>query len=322
MNLDRIMRIALIGAGTMGTVHARSWAGIAGAELVAVHDPRAEAASALAARFGGRYCTDWASLLATGPEVADICVPTDLHRDYAVRAAAAGLHVIVEKPIALNLADAHAMAEACAGAGVGLYVAHVVRFFPEYVRARQAVAVGELGRVGIVRTFRGGGFPRGSDDWFGGPARSGGLILDLLIHDLDWLRWTLGPVARAFARALPRHALATLRFASGAMADLEGTWAYPAGFGTAFEIAGSEGILSHRSDRSAPLRIQGDPASGGVPVPVPSVAQSPYARELAHFHACLRGEAEPVVTAADAIAALELALAVRRSAETGLPEVV
>jgi UDP-N-acetylglucosamine 3-dehydrogenase len=314
------VRVALVGAGTMGTVHAEAWRRLPGVELVAIlaRDP-----SPLPGRLGVAAVSSWEELLAHGPELVDVCVPTDLHPAFVLRAAAAGLHVVVEKPLALRLEDGRAMIAACAAAGVRLFVAHVVRFFPEYARARELVRAGAVGRVGVVRTFRGGGPPRGVDDWFADPARSGGPVLDLLIHDFDWLRWTLGEVRRVFCRVADgRHAIATLRCADGAIAEVTGSWAHPAGFHTAFEVAGSEGLLAHDSRRAAPLTLSlRRPADGGggTAVPAAVAAQDPYTRELAHFLACLRDGGEPLVTAADALAALAVALAASASARSGLP---
>lgn len=324
------MRVGIVGAGTMGRVHGESHRE-AGHEVVAVYDLRPEAREALARETGARPAESYEDLLGDpAVEVVDICLPTHLHREYVEAAARAGKHVICEKPIALSLADARAMIETCQAARVHLYIAHVVRFFPEYRRARELVLAGEVGRPGIIRTSRMGGFPAGWADWYAQPEQGGTVLVDLVIHDFDWLRWTFGEVERVYAKSLTGrtaerldYALVTLRLASGAIAHVEGSWAHP-GFRYAFEIAGDAGVLEFDSARVQPLVVrprQAGHGSGpaGVEVPESPLAESPYTTQLRHFARCIRGEEKPVVTAWDAYKALAISLAALESARTGRP---
>lgn len=330
------MKVAIIGAGTMGLFHGSAYAEMPGVELVGIVDARAEASEALAARLDTRAFASLETMLsATEPDVIDVCVPTDQHRRCTEAAAAAGRHVICEKPMARTLADARAMVSACEAAGVRLFVAHVVRFFPEFVRARQLVEEGAVGRPGVIRTTRAGGFPTAHSDWYASFARSGGAIMDLVIHDFDWLRWTFGEVERVYARSLRGrtgerldYALVTLRFGSGAIAHVEGSWAHREDFHTRLEIAGSRGIVEFDSRLTAPLRLHLDPDGGaaagggggsGVAVPESPLLKNPYYLELEHFIDCIRNGAAPRVTAEDGYKALEIAMAALASAETGRP---
>jgi predicted dehydrogenase len=136
------MRIGIIGAGSMGHVHSAAWLE-AGAQVVAVHSASLESALGLAAQFGARVCSNLAELL-EHVDVVDLCVPTHLHHAMTLEAASAGKHVVCEKPMALELNDARAMIEACEQAGVRLFVAHVVRFFPQYRAARDALQAGQI----------------------------------------------------------------------------------------------------------------------------------------------------------------------------------
>lgn len=322
------MRVGIVGAGTMGSVHAQSHLE-AGHQIAAIYDLRPEAAQVIAQQVGAPVAASYESMLDDPTiELIDICVPTFLHRDFVLAAARAGKHVVCEKPIALTLADASAMIDACQQAGVHFYVAHVVRFFPEYARARELVLDGKVGRPGVIRTTRGGLFPTGWTDWYATPELSGSLIADLIIHDLDWLRWTFGEVERVYAKSLLGrteerldYALVTLRFASGAIAHVEGTWAHT-GFRYGFEIAGSGGLLEFDSDKVKPVVIsQRTAAAGfaGVAVPESPLKESPYTTELRHFARCIRQGETPVVTAHDAYKALEISLAALESARTGRP---
>lgn len=323
------MRVGLVGAGTMGSVHAGSHKE-AGNQVVAIYDLRPETAAAVASRVGAAVAPSFAALLEDPSiELIDICVPTPLHRAYVEQAARAGKHVLCEKPLASTLADARAMIETCREAGVQFYVAHVLRFFPEYQRARDLVLAGKVGEPGVIRTTRGGLFPTGWDDWYADYSRSGGVTFDAVIHDFDWLRWTFGEVERVYAKALCAksndrldYSLTTLRFASGAIAHVEGTWAHQ-GFRYAFEIAGSQGLLEFDSAKIQPVVVQQRAAEAGgfagVAVPESPLRESPYTTEIRHFTACIKGEATPIVTAYDAYKAAEIGLAALESARTGSP---
>ncbi|QHW33366.1 Gfo/Idh/MocA family oxidoreductase [Paenibacillus rhizovicinus] len=323
------MRIALIGAGSMGAVHAEAHARNPRADLVGIFDARFEAAAAMAERLGTRaYATLEALMEAENPDVIDVCVPTFAHKDYVLRAAAYGKHVICEKPIAGNLADARAMIDACRDAGVHLYVGHVVRFFPEYAQVRELIQRGEIGEAGTVRTERVSACPRGFDGWYLDFEKSGGVLLDLLLHDFDWLRWTFGEVERVYARSLlasgdtrsPDHAFVTLRFRSGAIGYANGSWAFPEGFATRLEVAGDGGILSVNSEDAVTnqVRLAAKEANqAAVQIPQSALDRSPYDTELDHFLRCIEDGIDPVLTAEDAYEALRISLACIQSAVTG-----
>lgn len=322
-------RVALIGAGNIGEVHAKQWKLLPDAELVGVLDPRIDAAAAL-----GKAYSDWEKLLSDAkPDIVDICVPTPLHREYVERAAAAGKAIFVEKPFGRTLADCEAMIAAVEKAGVAAGVGHVVRFFPEYAEAKRLVDSGAVGTPAAVRTARMGGFPILVDrpNWYADPAQSGGVALDLILHDFDWLRWTFGPVSRVFAQGLygkPEHlgkmdyALVTLRFESGAVGHVTGSWAHPSGFRTTLEVAGDGGLVEYDSAKSAPLmsslRSAGG-GGGGVAFPESPTAASddPYYKELAAFVAALKSNGPMPVTVYEAREAVRIGLAALESIETG-----
>lgn len=324
------MKVAVIGAGTMGFVHSTAYGSMPGVELVGIVDQRLSAAKSLSERVGTRAYDSWDALMANeAPDVIDVCVPTYLHRGCVELAAKAGKHVICEKPMARTLADARAMLAACKEAGVKLFPAQVVRFFPEWERARQLLEQGAVGRPGVIRTTRAGGFPTAWQDWYACYTRSGGVIMDLIIHDFDWLRSAFGEVERVYAKSLRGrdtqrldYALVTLRFQSGAIAHVEGSWAHRDGFYTRMEIAGTDGIIEFDSRQAAPIRVAVDKVEGGAPgvaVPESPLAQSPYYKELEHFIDCIQNGAAPRVTAEDGYKALEIATAALVSAATGRP---
>lgn len=325
-----MLKVAVIGTGTMGSTHAKAYRAMPNVELTAVVDSRMKNAEALAGLGGTQAFASLETMLASvAVDVVDVCVPTPFHRVYVERAAAAGKHVICEKPLARTVEDGEAMIQACRDAGVKLFVAHVVRFFPEYRRAFDIVQSGGLGDVGTVRTVRGGAFPNAWNDWYANFQWSGGVLLDLMIHDIDFLRWCFGDVERVFSKAQygrefrhTDHALLSIRFRNGVIGHVEGSWAWPSGFRTSYEFAGTAGLLTYDSEEATPIRSvfkSTTEGAAGVSVPESPLSKSPYAVELEHFIRCLETGEEPLVTAEDALAALRISLAGIESAKTGLP---
>jgi predicted dehydrogenase len=247
-------------------------------------------------------------------------VPTDYHPDCALKAIAAGRHVLVEKPIAKSLEEAGAVVKAADKAGVVLMVGQVVRYFPEFRKGHDLVAGGAVGKPAAARVRRGGGVPRA--EWFLDHSRSGGVLVDLAVHDFDWLRWTLGEVDYLYARSVgsstmkgPDYALTTLSFDSGAVAHVESTWMDPSGFRVTFEVCGSEGMIEFDSRNTPALRTH---TAGGTRTENPLAAvDDPYRNQLKDFVAACRREIAPPVTGYDGFMAVSIALAALESAKTG-----
>lgn len=316
----------------MGRVHAAAWAQTP-ATLVGVLSSDREGAASLAAEYGAAVYDSLGALL-SDVDVVDICAPTHLHKEFALAAAAAGKHIVCEKPLARTSADAQTMIAACEQAGVMLLVAHVVRFFPEYASAKAIVDRGEIGRVGVTRLTRCSFKPARSDpsSWFHDTTKSGGMMFDLMIHDFDFARWVSGDVATVYAKhvidrfpdAPGDYALAILKHTNGAMSHVEGGWAYPVPmFRTALEIAGERGLIEHPAASSMAVNIyQHEAASAEVTIAVPRnpVLEDPYTTQIKHFYDVLTGaNTEPRVTAQDGAAAVEIALAAIESAQSGRP---
>ncbi|WML48345.1 Gfo/Idh/MocA family oxidoreductase [Neobacillus sp. PS3-34] len=325
-----MIKVAVLGAGTMGSVHADAYNKMKNVEIVGIVDIRKEVGESIAKKNGTRSYVSFDEMLdLANPDVIDICLPTYLHRDYVEKAAAAKKHIICEKPIARTLEQAREMIEITEREGVKLFIAQVVRFFPEFTRARELVLSGAVGEVGMVRTMRGGIFPQAWEDWYASFEKSGTLVVDMIIHDFDYMLWCFGDVERVFAksqwgRELNRmdHALVSLRFKNGVIAHSEGTWAYPDGFMVELEIAGKEGIIHYKSDETSPIQSSIRSLKGGnrgVAVPESPLEKSPYQVELEHFIDCIENDTMPIVTPVDAFKALEVSLAAIKSIQTGKP---
>lgn len=252
----------------------------------------------------------------------DVCTPTDTHLDIVTAAAEADIDVFLEKPVAGSLAEAREVAAIVDDTGITCMVGHVLRYFPQYQRAKALYDDGGIGNPGVARARRLSPFPDwGSDDWYADRDRSGGVFVDLAIHDLDYLRWLWGDVARVFARRnrgpSREHGSVTLRFENGAVGYVEASWAQPEGreLTSELELAGDDGLIEFSTDDDQPYR-KFDNERVTVESPV---AKDGYRRELEHFVDCLETDRNPDVSVDDAVAALRLSLAARRSAERGEP---
>jgi predicted dehydrogenase len=324
------MKVGIVGVGFMGATHAAAWAETEARVAGFVAETTGEA-HPLADQYGAKVYPDLPSLL-DNVDVIDLCTPTHLHYEMVLQAAAAGKHIICEKPLALTVEQARDMLRVCRSAGVRLLVAHVVRFFPEYALAKAAVEGGKIGKPGVVRLSRGSYRPKKPvGNWFLDEAKSGGILMDLMIHDFDYARWIAGEVESVFAKKVTTgqpnasidYGLAILRHMGGALSHVAGAWAYPPPtFRTHLEIAGAAGLIEFDSDDSAPIRnlIQ-KPAGDSPDVGLPSspVSESPYTTQIKEFYQALSTGAPARVAAEDGLAAVQIAEAAIQSAATGQP---
>lgn len=314
-------RVGLIGLGGIARAHARHWKGIPGIELVG-YDRSPERTTEFCKQWEITPCDSLEQLMDQVFAV-DICTPTDSHRALAEEALGRGLYVLLEKPIAPNLEDCEALVEASRASSAWMMPAQVVRFFADYAAAHRLVQQGAVGRPAAIRTHRGGPAPVGAGGWFRDMKKSGGVLLDLAVHDFDWIRWTFGPVRRVISRSYGLNqegadrdvALTTLELESGAVAHVSATWMDPAGFRTHFEICGSEGMLEFDTRKSFSIKTSTEQRqqteSGHDPM------DDPYRKEIEGFlHAIDRGTPPPV-TPEDGLEAVRIAVAAMESARSG-----
>ncbi|MEA2525156.1 MAG: UDP-N-acetylglucosamine 3-dehydrogenase [Thermomicrobiales bacterium] len=321
-------RVAVIGAGVMGAVQARACAELPDVTVAWIADQDQARAQAIAGELGARATTDNLTAITGDVDAVIVTVPTPFHRAVTELAAAYGKHVFCEKPIARTLDDAEAMVAACERAGVRFMVGHVCRFFPEFVKIRDVLQTGTLGQIGLVRASRVSAHPPAERGWFANLAASGGMIVDLMIHDFDTLRWYFGDVERVFAHGLSYtpyqptsdYALVVLRFANGVIAHVEGSWAHGS-WRTAMEIVGEHGIVRHAGDGTAPIQVErpGPTVQESVVARYAAANESPYQTELRHFFARLADGTPFETEGREGVRALEIALAALASVRTGRP---
>lgn len=324
---DAPLAVALIGAGRMARTHANVLADVGFVRIARVCDAVPDAAAALAARFGAGADSDLDAVL--GDPAIDaviITTPTGSHAEMITRAAEAGKHIFVEKPVAADLAGAARAVAAVAAAGVQCQVGFQRRYDPAYQEAKRLIDAGELGRTEGFRGVSRDPFPPALEYL----KTSGGLMIDLGIHDLDSARFFVGEVdevycvgsvqvdARLVEFRLFDTAVATLRFANGALGTIENGLRTTYGYDVRAEVLGEKGRLHLEMDARYHLRHYDERGvSYDRPRNFEQRFSDAYAAEIRAFADNLRAGRPVTPTAADAGESLRLALAAQTSLETG-----
>ena len=199
------LKVAEVGIGGISGAHIPAWTRMEDVELVAICDIRPEKMDRFDCRITARKYTDFDEMLEKETfDILDITLPTYMHADFAVKALNRGIHVITEKPISLKRADVARVYEAAEKNNRCFMVAHVLRFWPEYMYLKDCMDTGRFGKLVSGTMTRIGTIPRASwDNWMQDPERSGMVPFDLHIHDLDFLIYTMGkPVVEHLYHAM------------------------------------------------------------------------------------------------------------------------
>ena len=194
------MKVGILGSGFMGRTHARAYAKMKGVEVAAISSRHLEKAETLTNEVGGRATNDNLAII-DDPSIDAISntLPTHLHAEYTIAALKAGKHVLLEKPFALTAVDCDGMIAAQKESGKVLLVAHVLRFWGDYISLVDFVQSGKIGKPLSAVATRLSQLP-GWAGWFLNPAWSGGAVLDLCVHDFDVLNWVFGAPKSVYAR--------------------------------------------------------------------------------------------------------------------------
>jgi len=314
----------------MGGTHARAYAKIKGVEVAAVSSRRLEKAEKLAREVGARATTDDMAII-NDPSVVAISntLPTHLHGEYTIAALKAGKHVLLEKPFALKSADCDGMIAAQKESGKVLLVAHVLRFWGEYVSLVEFVQSGKLGKPLSAVATRLSQLP-GWADWFLNPAWSGGAVLDLCVHDFDVLNWILGTPKSVYAcgrqlrPGLWNNVHATVDYGD-TEGFVEGSEFMPEGypFTATLKVVGEGGVVEYRFRAGGVSVEMGGSNSLIVYEPGKSYALKAkpgdaYENQAAYFIDCVRNGHSPAVgTPEQARLAVLTAEVARKSLESG-----
>jgi predicted dehydrogenase len=332
-----MIRVGIVGLGFMGRMHYRCWAAQPGARITAICESNPQVIAAASTASGGNIAgaaekldlsgvkvfSDLKSLLGSGEvDALSITLPTFLHPDMTVEALEAGVHVLCEKPMALSVAECDRMIAAARSSGKILQIGHCIRFWPEYVVAKELVASGRYGKPVAATLRRFSSMPTWSpDNWFADEGRSGGQPLDLHIHDSDYVHHVFGLPDRVSSIAdAPQTYISTqYHYGTGPAVVAESTWRMAPSFGfeMSFTIVLEKGTIVFDSTRAPAFRVC--PAEGAFFTPeVP--AGDGYTREIDHFARQVAGEAvDSVVTPEQSRDTVRLVLAEKRSAREGRP---
>jgi predicted dehydrogenase len=335
------VQVGLIGSQFISTIHAESLQHCPQAKIAAVASPTPGNADRFAGRFGiPRSCTDYRQLLAL-PEIQMVVVgvPNDLHCQVVLDAVAAGKHIVVEKPLCLNLAQADRMIAASRQAGLKLMYAEELCFAPKYVRLKQLLDSGALGKPTLLKQSEKHDGPHSPHFW-NVMQSGGGVTMDMGCHAIEFFRWLLGRprITSVYAQMSTQvhaaktrgddNAILILEFENGVVALAEESWTKLGGMDDRAEVHGSLGVayadLLHGNAIETYSR-------GGYDYAVEKAGSTQgwsftiyeeawnygFHGEMAHFVDCVQNDKPPLVTGEDARVVLEVIFAAYESARTG-----
>jgi myo-inositol 2-dehydrogenase/D-chiro-inositol 1-dehydrogenase len=332
MDVTNKFRVGVIGAGRIGVVHARTMSRIPGFEVLAVADPVVAAAQRLAAELGIPKATaDYREILADPAiDAVLVCSSTDTHADIVIEAAAAGKHIFCEKPVDLSLEKVDRALAAVAAAGVTFQVGFNRRFDPDFKRIRDLLAAGTLGAPHLLRIASRDPNPPSPAY----AAVSGGMFLDMTIHDFDMARYLMGcEVEEIYVAAAVLvdpaigaagdvdTALITLRFENGALGTIDNSRKAVFGYDQRVEVLGSKGMAANRNHGPDTVVVSGAahieeslPLNFFMERYVPS-----FEAEIRAFADAVSTGTTPPVGGEDGRQALLLGLAAKRSWKENRP---
>ena len=335
------INVGIIGSQFVSHIHALSIKPCAQAQMVAVASPTPGHAQQFAAKHGiPRHFTDYKQMLAM-PELDMVVVgvPNDLHCRVTLDAAAAGKHIVMEKPLCLNLAEADQMIEACRKAKVKLMYAEELCFTPKYVRLKQLLESGALGHPTLVKQSEKHDGPHAPHFW--DVKRSGGgVTMDMGCHGIEFCRWMLGRPAlkSVYAHmgtqvhkdktAGDDNALIILEFANGVTGLVEESWTKMGGMDDRSEVHGSKGVAYADLHHGNAIETY---SAEGYDYAVEKAGSTKgwsftiyeeewnygFPQEMAHFVDCVQNDKQPLVTGEDGRVVLEAIFAAYESAGTG-----
>lgn len=330
-----MLRVGIVGLGYMGRMHYRCWSAVPGARVEAVCEASPKVLAAAGQPQGGNIggaadqidlanlavFSDLDELIASREiDALSITLPTFLHADATTKALDAGLHVLCEKPMALDIAECDRMIEAAQRAERVLQIGHCIRFWPEYAVTREMIRDGRYGKVVAASFRRFSAMPSwGPDSWFADESRSGGQPLDLHIHDTDYVQYAFGMPEAVSSVADPAQGyIATqYRYPGGPAVVAESTWRMMPSFAfeMSFVVILERATIIYDLTRSPAFRVlpaAGDPFTPELP------PGDGYGREIEHFARIVANEAvETVITPEHARETIRLVMAEKQSAREG-----
>jgi UDP-N-acetylglucosamine 3-dehydrogenase len=331
--VNTLMKVGVIGPGFIGNTHLQAYQKIENLQIAAIAGGKEASGRKLAETYHCAYFPSAEEMLSQADiDMVDICLPTYLHEKYVMMAIAAGKHVLCEKPLALDVSAVDRMIAAAKQAGVKFMSAQVLRFWPEYVKFKQLLDDGVFGQMEIVTTRR-LAQPANWAAWFKDPAKSGGTLYDLMQHDIDFLRYTLGSVEKVYAVGTQDeagawdHVVTTLSFHNGVKASVEATHRMAEGFPftMSLQAVGTKATLDFHYTAGVNLENMNKAQSsfhyyenGKGIIPVDISEGDPFVEELRYFTECILTNEEPsVVPLVQSREVMVILAGIQRSLETG-----
>jgi myo-inositol 2-dehydrogenase / D-chiro-inositol 1-dehydrogenase len=335
-------KIAILGAGFISEIHLESYHRfIPEAEVVAVYARNPQKAKEFAAKheIAKSYADVDTLIKESDCEIVDICLPNFLHADACIRAAKAGKHIIIEKPLAVTLEEADAMIDACRKANVKLMYAEELCFAPKYERVRHLVKEGAVGDVYMLKQSEKHSGPH--TDWFYDvDLAGGGVLMDMGCHAMEWFRWMLGNAkAKSVYASMSTvyhkdrtkgedNSVVIIEFENGVTAVAENSWAKHGGMDDRSEVHGTGGVIyadlfmgnsaiSYSKHGYGYAMEKADTTVGWSFTVFEEVFNQGYPHELKHFVDCVRNNKQPLVTGEDGRVVLEILYAAYASAGQG-----
>lgn len=315
------IKVAILGAGFISDIHLESYHRfVANAEVVAVYARNIDKAKAFAEKYhiGKYYNNIDDAITKSGCDVVDICLPNFLHATATLKAAAAGKHVIIEKPLAVTLEEADQMIEACKNAKVKLMYAEELCFAPKYERVRHLVKEGAVGKIYMMKQSEKHSGPH--SDWFYDVNQAGGgVLMDMGCHAMGWFIWMLnGARAKSvmatmntvFHKGRTRgedNSVVIIEFENDVIGVAENSWAKHGGMDDKSEVYGTEGVIYADlfmgnaalaySRKGFGYALEKAETTQGWTFPIFEEAfNQGYPHELQHFINCVQNNETPLVT--------------------------
>ncbi|GMA60216.1 Gfo/Idh/MocA family oxidoreductase [Alicyclobacillus fastidiosus] len=303
--------VLLLGKGSMGVIHKKAYDSIPDMQCQVWPERITQPRIQLAQAFQDENVN-----------IVDICLPSHLHAQVAELALEHGKHVFIEKPAVREWSELERLRTAEQNAQAKVMVGHVLRYFPEYrLILERAQAVGEYGMLLAKRRAKS---PEGSGNWFLNTQQSGGIILDLALHDIDFARLLFGPVASVFAQTAglnETYALITLHHENRSVSHIEVSWMYTGGFHARVEVQVGGHHWSHDNHESNPMVVHADALTSvaAVEVPLTPFREDPWTRQIKDFVRCIKEDTKSPISLHDAGESLKVALAAIQSARNKAP---
>jgi predicted dehydrogenase len=318
-----MLKVAVLGAGFMGKTHINCYKNNKLCKVEHVFDKNLGLAGEAAEKCGARPADDIRMLFESDIDMVDICLPTFLHREYIELAAKAGKHILCEKPIALNLEEADSIIRITGEHGVKFMIAHVIRFWPEYMYIKKVVEDGSFGMPVSATAGRMQPIPTWSaGDWIVKPELSVGGVVDLQIHDLDFISWIMGSPSSLKSAGVKseyggwENVHTIMHHKGGMISSIEACNLMPRGYGfrAKFKLLFTEGCIEFDSGLQKSLVVYNKEKPPEYPV---LDSCDGYQNEIDYFIECVVNDREiTAVTPGDARNALYLALKSMESLET------